>query len=336
MRVVKILVWAACGLVVLLALGITFTIGWRPFLGPRVRPVTNRTFERTPERLARGEYLSESVASCVYCHSEHDWKRPDAAVPPGRKYVGGVFPLKDLPGQVVAPNITPDPDTGIGNWTDDEIARAIREGVDRDGRTLFPMMPYEHYRHMSDEDLASVVVYLRSQAPVRNPLPKTEIIFPVKYLIRSVPESVTAPVPAPDSSTPTARGTYLVDMAGCTDCHTPQKQGQPIKGLEFAGGFVLEGPWGRVASANITPDATGIPYYDAQLFTQTIRTGAVKARSLNPIMPWPNYRGMNDQDLGDIFAYLRMLRPVAHRVDNTEAATICRICGGTHGLGDKN
>ena len=104
-------------------------------------------------------------------------------------------------------------------------------------------------------------------------LPKTQIIFPVRYLIRSVPQPVTSPVPAPDSSTAVSRGAYLVEMAGCTDCHTPQKQGQPIKGLDFAGGFVLDGPWGRVASPNITPDPSGISYYDAQLFMQTMRTG---------------------------------------------------------------
>ena len=78
----------------------------------------------------------------MFCHSEHDWKQRELAVFPGRKLAGSDFPLKDLPGRVVAPNITPDPETGIGNWTDDEIARAIREGVDRDGRTLFPLMPY--------------------------------------------------------------------------------------------------------------------------------------------------------------------------------------------------
>ena len=197
-------------------------------------------------------------------------------------------------------------------------------------------MPYEHYRHMSDEDLASVVVYLRAQPPIRNVVPKTQIIFPVRYLIRSVPQPVTTPVPMPDASTPVTRGTYLVEMGGCTDCHTPQKQGQPIKGMDFAGGFVLEGPWGRVASANITPDPSGISYYDAQLFIQTLRTGAVKARPLNPIMPWSAYGTLQDQDLTDIFAYLKTLKPVAHRVDNTETPTLCRLCGSVHGSGDKN
>ena len=75
---------------------------------------------------------------------------------------GDVQPYADLPGKIVAPNLTPDPETGAGNWTDDQLARAIREGIGHDGRALFPMMPYTHFREMSDEDLASVIVYLRS------------------------------------------------------------------------------------------------------------------------------------------------------------------------------
>ena len=113
---------------------------------------------------------------------------------------GQDIPMKGLPGRVVAPNITPDPETGAGNWTDDELARAIREGVGHDGRVLFPVMPYQRFRSLSDEDLASIIVYLRALPPVRRQQPATEIVFPVRYLIRSVPEPIDAPVPAPDLS----------------------------------------------------------------------------------------------------------------------------------------
>src|SRR5262249_5973603 len=154
--------------------------------------------------------------------------------------------------------ITPDPETGVGTWTDDQLARAIREGIGYDGRALFPMMPYGNFRDMSDEDLASVIVYLRSLAPVRHSLPKTEIIFPVKYLIRSVPQPIPGPVTPPDQSTPVQRGAYLVKMASCADCHTPLDRGQPVPGLDFAGGHVFVGPQIFTVSANITPDASGI------------------------------------------------------------------------------
>jgi len=89
-----------------------------------------------------------------------------------------------MPGMVVAANITPDRETGIGGWTDGEKIRAIREGVDRDGRVLFPMMPYGNYRLMSDEDVYAVVAYINSLPAVRNPLPATAIKFPVSLLIK--------------------------------------------------------------------------------------------------------------------------------------------------------
>jgi mono/diheme cytochrome c family protein len=323
-------------LVALVAIAITFTVGWRPFIGPRMRPLTNRTFESTPARLARGKYLFTSAAGCIDCHSQHDANQASWPIVPGTEGSGQIFPLNGLPGNVVAPNITSDPETGIGKWTDDEIARAIREGVDKDGRPLFNLMPYEHYRTMSDEDLASVIVYVRTLPAVRHELPVTQLIFPVKYLIRSVPEPVTSPVPAPDSSTPVNRGTYLVNIAGCGDCHTPQVKGQAVAGMNFAGGFVLAGPWGSVASANITPDASGISYYDEKLFTDAMRTGMVHARKLSGIMPTEIYGKMTDQDLSDVFAYLKTIPPVAHRVDNTEPPTLCKKCGMSHGLGEKN
>ncbi|HEV2523101.1 MAG TPA: c-type cytochrome [Candidatus Acidoferrales bacterium] len=336
-RFLKISVVVLICLIALLAVGITLTIGWRPFICPRSRPLTNRVFERTPERWARGKYLAENVAACVDCHSPHDWTKHDSPVPPGMEGAGeDISILKGLPGTVVAPNLTPDPETGTGTWTDDALARAIREGIGHDGRTLFPLMPYEGYRYMPDEDLASVIVFLRSLPPVRNPLPKTNIIFPVKYLIRSVPQPITDPVPLPDVSDPVKRGAFLVTMAGCKDCHTPMDHGEPIPGMDLSGGQLFEGPWGSVATPNLTPDPSGIPYYDEALFLQAIRTGYVRARSLNQIMPWRYYAGMTDEDLKAIFAYLKTVKPVKHFVDNSEPPTLCVICKTTHGGGERN
>lgn len=334
----RLLVWAVVALAVALAIAVTLTIGWRPFIGPQARRLTDRKFESTPARLARGEYLAMNVTDCMDCHAQHDWTLHDAPILPGSLGAGqDMTILKGLPGKVYAPNITPDPETGAGNWSDDQLARAIREGVGHDGRALFPFMPYPDFRAMSDEDLASVVVYLRSLAPVRQAQPKTELIFPVKYLIRSVPQPIDQPVPQPDLSSAEKRGKYLVTIAGCTDCHTPQdSHGQPVPGMDFAGGFVLDGPWGRVASANITPDATGIAGFDEARFTQVMRTGYDKSRKLNQIMPWHTYRGMTEQDMSAIFAYLNTLQPVAHHVDNTQPASYCKLCRQMHGGGSQN
>jgi mono/diheme cytochrome c family protein len=190
---------------------------------------------------------------------------------------------------------------------------------------------------MSDEDLASVVVYLRSLPPVRNDLPKTEIIFPVKYLIRGVPEPVTSPVSELlGTSSLVERGAYLVHMAGCSDCHTPQIKGQELPGMAFAGGSPITGPWGSVATANITPDASGISYYDEALFLEVMRTGSVKARKLSYVMPTLVSKNLSDDDLKAMFAYLRTLKPVRHRVDNSEPPTFCKLCRQKHGAGDQN
>ena len=323
-------------LMVLLGIIITLTIGWSPFFGPKASALTNRTFERTPQRLERGRYIATGLSSCLYCHSPHDWTSRGTPMVAGKEASGEVLPYVGLPGRIVAPNLTPDRETGAGSWTDDELARAIREGVGHDGRALFPIMPYQHYRNMSDEDLASVVVYLRSLPAVHNQLPATEISFPVKYLIRSAPEPIAAPVADVVSSDQLKYGTHLADQAGCSDCHTPQVRGQDVPGMDFAGGFSFTGPWGSVASANITPDPSGIPYYDEALFLNVMRTGQVGARELSPIMPVMVYKNLTDDDLKAIFAFLRTTKPVKHRVDNSEAPTECKLCKQKHGGGSEN
>lgn len=334
----KILGWTLVVILLLAATGISFTMGWRPFIGPRARQVdSSRKFASTPARMARGKYLAENVNGCMFCHTPRDWTALGSGVIKPNLGSGQQMPFVGLPGRIVAPNITPDPETGAGNWSDDQLARAIREGVGHDGRALFPLMPYQKLRAMSDEDLASVIVYLRALPPVRNALPQTEIIFPVKYLIRGVPQPVTEQVSAPDLSTPEKRGAYMTTMAGCADCHTPQDaHGAPLTAMEFGGGFILEGPFGRVASANLTPDPSGIPYYDTKMFVDAIRTGSVRARKLNPVMPTEVYRGMTDEDLAAIFVYLKTVKPIHHHVDNTEPSAFCKLCKVAHGGGNTN
>ncbi|HWX94434.1 MAG TPA: c-type cytochrome [Terriglobales bacterium] len=156
----------------------------------------------------------------------------------------------------------------------------------------------------------------------------------MKYLIRSVPQPVTAPVADVGGSDQLKYGAHLTDQAGCIDCHTAQVQGQNVPGMDFAGGFAFIGPWGNVASANITPDPSGISYYDEALFLEVMRTDQVKARKLSPIMPVMIYKNLTDDDLKAIFAFLRTVRPVKHRVDNIEPPTECKLCKQKHGAGN--
>ncbi len=338
MRLLKVLFFVVVVLILLVPLAITFTIGWRPLIGPRSRPLTDRLFEATPARLERGKYLVNGVLGCFYCHSERDSSLPGAPPKAGREGSGAPFEEAETPGVIVASNITPDLETGIGDWTDDAVARAIREGIGGDGRALFPLMPYLNYRNLPDEDLASVVAYIRSIPAVRNQLPKTQINFPVNRLIMSVPEPIIDPIEEPVFPTAIARGEHIVRLASCADCHTPpDPNGQPLPNMEFAGGFVLRGFNGKpVAASNLTSDASGIPYYDEATFINTIRTGQIGARKLDPIMPWGGYGNMTDEDLKAVFAYIHNLKPVVHHVDNTMEPTMCPVCGFEHGLGDTN
>jgi cbb3-type cytochrome c oxidase subunit III len=321
---------------VLAAAGITATIGWRPIVGPRSRALTARTFEPTPARLERGRYIASHVSGCLYCHSDLDIGPEGEGITfkNGTEGAGRSLTAEGLP-FLATPNLTP---AAAKDWSDDALARAIREGIGHDGRTLFPMMPYSNFRHMSDEDLASVVVYLRSLKPIDRPTPKPQIPFPLNRLINGAPEPVTEPVPHPDMSNQLKRGEYMITMAGCGDCHTPMDdRGQFLTELRLAGGepVVTEGRK-AVASRNITPSSDGIPYYTEDLFLEVIRTGRVRERQLSDVMPWKFYRGMTDDDLKAIFAYLKTVQPVDHFVDNEMPATDCPKCRHKHGGGERN
>ena len=112
-------------------------------------------------------------------------------------------------------NITPDVETGIGSWTDGEIIRAVREGVDHNGEGLFPIMPYFIYRHVSDKDMEAVVAYLRSMEPGVSVRPERQIDFPLNLMVKMWPEPVDGPVIAPDPSDRINYGEYLATIARC-------------------------------------------------------------------------------------------------------------------------
>jgi hypothetical protein len=329
--------WTAAVLAVLVVVGLPAVVGIRPFIGARARPLTSRVFDATPARLERGRYLvTGAAAGCILCHSPFDTSNGGLRIPDGMMMAGRNWAPDGAP-FVTAPNLTPDKETGAGTWTDDQLARAIREGIGHDGRTLFPIMPYQKFREMSDEDLASIVVFLRSMAPVHHPLPPSRVPFPLNRLINGLPEPVDHPVTA-DLSTPETRGQYIATLAVCAECHTTANaQGVVVKGMDFAGGTVFAfGGRKAIASANLTPAPSGIPYYTEALFIETIRTGKVHARQLDDMMPTRYFRGMTDQDLKDLFAYLKTLKPIDHYVDNSLPPTYCPRCGLTHGGGERN
>jgi mono/diheme cytochrome c family protein len=298
---------------------------WRK---PDMRPPSSETITATPERIARGEYIARHVAGCLDCHSDAYVDRFSLPVKTGTLGQGGfAFDEKlGVPGVVQAQNITSDRETGVGGWTDGEILRAIREGVDKNGVALFPQMPYPSFRAMSDEDARSVVAYIRTLSPIQNTVAPRHLDFPVNLLIKGSPKPLAGPVAAPPRSDSVAYGGYLVTIAGCRECHTAHdSHGGKIAGLDFAGGWEMRGPWGRVVSANITPDSgTWLGRASREEFLGRFRAFAsfegdkapVAPKGRNTVMPWVAFSGMSPEDLSAIYDYLKTISPIPNRVES--------------------
>lgn len=302
-------------------------LAWLALRKPEQRPPSTEKIEATPERLARGEYLVLHVADCLPCHSQVHADRFAIPVKSGTEGQGG-FPFDKklgVPGVVQAQNITQDKEYGLGDWTDGEILRAMREGVNRKGEALFPMMPYMGFREMSDEDAKSIVAYVRTLKPIHNQIQPRKLDFPVNFLVKSSPKPVTGPVAAPDPKDSVAWGRYLVTIAGCRDCHTPHDdKGQLVPGMDFSGGWLLAGPWGRVVSANISPDPdTYIGRASRDEFIGRFKSfesygedSPVAPPGKNTVMAWTRYAGMTKEDLGAIYDYLKTVKPIKKKVDS--------------------
>ncbi|MCL4796915.1 MAG: c-type cytochrome [Bryobacteraceae bacterium] len=281
--------------------------------------------EITDERITRGRYLFENLADCDGCHSPRDWNRFPGPVIEAERASGFEFPAElGLPGRVISANLSSDPETGLGAWTDGEILRALREGVSRDGRALFNFMPFEHYAHMSDEDAYALIAYMRTIPPVRKAQPRTELVFPVKYLINDLPRPVNGPVAAPTKEDRVKYGEYLVTLGECKTCHSLLDKGVPVAGREFAGGEPFRFDTRLVRSANITPDEeTGIGLWSEDRFVAKFKgyaeMTAANAPPMNQsnftIMPWLGLARLTDEDLRAIYAYLRTIPAIRHPVD---------------------
>ncbi|HNY42324.1 MAG TPA: c-type cytochrome, partial [Bryobacteraceae bacterium] len=268
----KVILYGGLGAVAAVGCGIAILA----LKGPQARTALEIKVAMTPERIERGRYLFETVAHCDGCHSPRDWSKYTAPVIVESRASGVAFPAElGLPGAVVAPNLTPDRDTGLGGWTDGEKIRAIREGVDKDGRALFPFMPYQSYAKMSNEDVESIVAFMNTLKPVRNSLPLTKLDFPVSLMIKFAPQPVRDKVAAPDRNDKLAYGRYLVTIGDCAGCHSPKERGKEIEGKHLAGGMEFALGGFLVRSANITPDEeTGIGRWSEERFLARFKGNA--------------------------------------------------------------
>ncbi len=254
--------------------------------------------------IERGEYLVQGPMGCGNCHTPQG---PDGPVA-GMDLAG--FEVIDFePFKAVSANITPG--GRVAEWSDEELARAIREGIRPDGSLIGPPMPFAMYRGLGDDDLMSVVMYLRTVPAVANDPGTSEYRIPLPPAYGPPVESVTSPEPGPTAE----YGAYLAGpVAHCMECHSPMGPEGPMLDARHlgSGGFEFPGPWGVSVAANITSDpADGIAERTDADLAQMIRTGTRPDGSpMMPPMPYRYFAKMTDDDLAAIIAYIRTLPPL--------------------------
>jgi mono/diheme cytochrome c family protein len=289
---------------------------------PNVGPAPALTIEYSKERIERGRYLANTVTVCMDCHSTRDWDKFAGPVTEGTLGKGGErFDQKvGFPGVYYSKNITP---AGISRYTDGELFRLITTGVTKEGRAMFPVMPYGHYGQMDPEDIKSIITYIRSLAPIQNPVQESVSDFPMNFIINTIPTKAD-PQKMPAKSDQLAYGKYMTNAASCIECHTNVNKGKIIPELAFSGGreFMMR-DGSIVRSANISPDMeTGIGSWTEEIFIGKFKTFAdssykpqnVAAGQFNSIMPWNMYGKMNKEDLVAIYNYIKTVKPIKNKV----------------------
>lgn len=283
------------------------------------------TIERTPARIERGKYLANHVTVCMDCHSTRDYKYFAAPLAAGNFGGGGEVFSREMgfPGIFFATNITP---YTLKSWTDGEILHAITTGVNKHGKALFPLMAWNRFGQMDKEDVYSIIAYIRTLPAVKNEVPPSEADFPVNFLLNTMPKPADfKSIPSPNELV--KYGGYLVNAAGCVDCHSQTDKGTIIEGTEFSGGMEFKQPNGIMRSPNITFDKeTGIGKWTegtfVEKFTAYADPGYKKKEllpgELNSPMPWTMFGGMKPEDLKAIYAYLSSVKPIEHKVVKIE------------------
>jgi mono/diheme cytochrome c family protein len=273
-----------------------------------------QSFETTPtgikshtdsSTVARGKYLVLSAAHCYTCHM------PDSMLKKGYKeqMIGG-SPMKTPFATFYPPNITSDKETGIGNFTDEQLARAIRYNVNHNSKAMVGFMSYNG---MSDNDISAIISYLRTTRPIRNVVPEHDYNILGKILMRFLIEPVTPTVENIKPDTSALYGKYLAyNVTNCNGCHTKRGSKGEFIGEPFAGGYSWDLEDAIYTAANLTPDSTGsIVKWSQEIFIQRFRSGRVLE---NSPMPWDAYQTLSDNDLKALYNFLNELRPVHNEV----------------------
>jgi mono/diheme cytochrome c family protein len=315
-KTVRIIVYTLLAIVI----GLSILIGYVSTFLPNVGDAPDLKVEITQTKVERGKYLANHVMLCMDCHAQRDFSLFAGPPSPGTLGAGGeIFDHSmNFPGIFISQNITP---SGVGDWTDGELYRLITTGVRKDGKPIFPVMPYLSYGQLDPEDIESVIAYIRTLDPVPTAHEASKADFPLNIIMNTMPQKAT-PNKRPAKTDLIAYGKYLTTAAACADCHTKMVEGKLV-GKPFAGGFEFAFPDGRILqSANITPHETGIGLWSREQFIQRFKAynpesytpHKVGNEELQTVMPWLMYAGMDEYDLGAIFEYLKTLTPVNNKV----------------------
>lgn len=264
-------------------------------LGNAASAQSNQSFDR----IERGRYLAV-LGDCAGCHT----------APGGQPFAGGLA-LQTPFGTIVAPNITPDPDTGIGNWTDEEFVAALHEGRGRNGTRLYPAMPYPAYTRMTDADVLAMRAYFATVAPVQNMVIANQLPFPLNIRLAMLVWNGLNFTPGryqanPQKSAEWNRGAYIVEGPGhCGTCHTPKtllggdKTGTPLAGATLQGWF----------APNITTNShKGIGGWSKDDLAQYLKTGTNNwTLASGPMAEAVSHSTsqMTDEDIAAIATYLK-------------------------------
>ncbi len=266
-------------------------------------PVTGIKASSDSATIAHGKYLVLGASHCYACHTNDSLRALKLKEP----LMGGNV-YKTPFGNFNIPNITMDKETGIGNFSDEQLARAIRYNVNHEG---FAMAGFMSYNSMSDEDITAIISYLRTTTPVRNQVPEHDLNMLGKVIVRFLIkpyEEVQVSKVVPDSTA--EYGKYFAYTLGqCNSCHTKRDKLGRFVGQPFAGGFEWDMPDAKYMSANLTPDDTTgrIAHWGEEVFIQRFRAGRLLEGSP---MPWEGYQQISDRDLKALYKFFNSLEPV--------------------------
>ncbi len=268
-----------------------------------------------PKLVERGAYLAKA-AGCAVCHTAIGPTGPDLE----HAFAGGLE-MPDAFGKWVTPNITQDTSSGIGTWTDEQIAAAIRDGVRPDGSGLFAIMPFMNYSVMSDDDVKAIVAFLRTIKPIQKVVPPNKDL---KLPKGPIPEAMKAARASGDATSqdPLKHGGYLASIMLCTHCHwTPDKDFKPSPDKMFSGGFPFEIPMlgtGKLFSRNITSDPeTGIGKWTEDQIYTAMKTMQKPDKTMiqGPMLFMQGgWSQLEDKDLHAVAAFIKQLPPVKNKV----------------------